>query len=140
MAAMVHDARGCRILTQRILCRTASRVYKASAEAPPELSRHEDGCEQEPATAAKEREDRIRSGSFPEAEAPRASEPLESERSEGVSGVSEAKAKRLMELRRSFSALKQSHGLLQRKVSKISRAADEVRRNTDQAVQLLSPK
>ena len=25
---------------------TASRVYKANAEAPPELSRHEDGCEQ----------------------------------------------------------------------------------------------
>ncbi|CAE7719690.1 unnamed protein product [Symbiodinium sp. CCMP2592] len=113
-----EDASACRILTQRILCRTASRVCKASAEGPPELSRHE-----EPATAAK---DRMRTGFFPEAE--------------GVSGASEAKAKRLMELRRSFSALKQSHGLLQRKVSKISRAADEVRRNTDQAVQLLSPK
>ncbi|CAE7415060.1 unnamed protein product [Symbiodinium sp. KB8] len=62
--------------------------------------------------------------------------------SQGQGGTSpEARAKRLMELRRSFSAMGSAlAGFALSRVSKISRAADEVRRNTDQAVQLLSPK
>ncbi|CAE7711439.1 unnamed protein product [Symbiodinium sp. CCMP2456] len=128
-----EDASACRILTQRILCRTASRVYKASAKEPPELARHEDCREQDAEDQGTEPSScRGRGGkeAMPEAASQGGASPE----------AKDAKAKRLMELRRSFSALKQSHGLLQRKVSKISRAADEVRRNTDQAVQLLSPK
>jgi len=44
---------------------------------------------------------------------------------------------RLTELRRSFSALKQSHSLLHKKVRHLSRGVAEVRQNTDEGSRLL---